>query len=99
MAEKVRREPVKTVLNIGRRWALHAGLEHHPNGAPKNYRLLRSKPLRRIYRATIQGVLSKPALKLRALRRKNFEASRLATNSHERRRFIAADRAERKMTK
>lgn len=62
---------------------------------PKKKRVF-DKAARRSVRANARVARSKFESKLYLLRRADAEAKRLATNSHERARYVLADRQERK---
>lgn len=74
----------------GQKW--HGDHERHGNGAPVGRR---DKLARRVKRSVLEKATSNIDVKITKARRKKFRIGKLATNSHESKRYLEMDRAER----
>lgn len=73
-----------------------ADVERHPNGAPLG---VRCKPSRRMLRKRIQQRISSSGRAIAKARHVRLESERLATNSHEAKRYVEMATEERRTIK
>lgn len=82
-------------INVGERYT-PSDVERYPNGVPINKRI---KSSRRLLRGLIRKHNSSIERAIMKARRVRLESERLATNSHEAQRYVAAERDERLVIK